>query len=184
MALLSLRFYPDEVLRKRCEPVTAFGPELARFVEDLFETMYAENGIGLASNQVGVSQRVLVMDVPSERPPGSKEPLVPNRRALINPEILSKTGQQSYDEGCLSFPTLSASVKRAQEVKVRFQRVDGAWEEATFTGLESVCFQHEHDHLEGITFVDYLSPLKRRLLLRDLRKFLSERGIEPAPANA
>lgn len=184
MSVLTLHYYPDDVLRRRCEPVEVFDAQLARFVEDMFETMYAENGIGLAANQVGASRRVLVMDVPVEREPGAKDAPPSNRRALINPEIVSRVGQQSYEEGCLSFPGLAATVKRARDVVVRYQDATGAWHEAMFTGLESVCFQHELDHLEGITFVDYLSPLKRRLLLRDLRKTLAERGLGPAEASA
>ena len=176
MAVLALRYFPDDILRIKTTPITEFGDALRKFVADMAETMYAENGIGLAANQVGVSRRVVVMDVPR-----SEEDRSPNFKAYINPEIVERSGIQFFDEGCLSFPGITAEVKRALGITVRYHDATGAVHEDRVTGLESVCVQHELDHLEGITFVDYLSPLKRRLLLRDLKKNLAELGVPAAP---
>lgn len=172
MAVLQLRYFPDDVLRVKTQPITAFDDELKRFVADMAETMYAEAGIGLAANQVGRSVRLLVMDVPRSNDDKSS-----NFKAMLNPEIVARDGSQNYEEGCLSFPGIQATVKRALNVTVVYQNANGETHEERLTGLEAVCLQHEMDHLDGITFVDYLSPLKRRLLLRDLKRNLIERGI-------
>lgn len=161
MSILSIIEFPDPRLRNRAEPVTRFDPKLKQFVADLFETMYAANGVGLAATQVGVHQRVLVADM-SE---GRNQPL-----ALINAQILEKDGAQVYQEGCLSFPGVYADVTRALSVKVKAQDVDGKEFLIEAEGPLAVCIQHEMDHLEGKVFVDYLSPLKRTLLLKRLDK--------------
>ena len=161
MSVLSIIEFPDPRLRTRAEPVTEFDARLKQFVSDLFETMYDANGVGLAATQVNVHQRVLVADMSEDR----QQPL-----ALINAEILEKEGSQVYQEGCLSFPGLYADVTRAMKVKVKAQDVDGKDIIVEAEGPLAVCIQHEMDHLEGKVFVDYLSVLKRSLLLKRLDK--------------
>jgi peptide deformylase len=161
MSVLSILEFPDPRLRTRAEPVNAFDSRLGQFVADLFETMYAANGVGLAATQVNVHQRVLVADMSDDR----KHPL-----ALINPQILEKEGSQVYQEGCLSFPGLYADVTRALRVKVKAQDVHGSEFTVEAEGPLAVCIQHEIDHLDGKVFVDYLSSLKRALLLKRLDK--------------
>jgi len=161
MSLLTIIEFPDPRLRTRAEPVTVFDAELKQFVADLFETMYDSNGVGLAATQVNVHKRVLVTDMSDDR----NEPL-----ALINAQILEKEGSQVYQEGCLSFPGLYADVTRALKIKVRAQNTDGEEIIVEAEGPLAVCVQHEMDHLEGKVFVDYLSSLKRNLLLKRLEK--------------
>jgi peptide deformylase len=161
MSILSILEFPDPRLRTRAEPVHAFDARLKQLVADLFETMYAANGVGLAATQVNVHQRVLVADMSDDR----KQPL-----ALVNAQILEKSGSQVYQEGCLSYPGLYADVTRALSVKVKAQDVDGNEIIVEAEGPLAVCIQHEMDHLEGKVFVDYLSPLKRTLLLKRLDK--------------
>lgn len=161
MSVLSILEFPDPRLRTRAAPVQVFDAQLKQFVADLFETMYDANGVGLAATQVNAHQRVLVADMSDDR----KHPL-----ALINPQILEKDGSQVYQEGCLSFPGLYADVTRALSVKVKAQDVDGREIIVEAEGPLAVCIQHELDHLDGKVFVDYLSPLKRALLLKRLDK--------------
>ena len=161
MSILSILEFPDPRLRTRAEPVRVFDAKLKQFVADLFDTMYAANGVGLAATQVDVHQRVLVADMSDDR----NQPL-----ALINAQILEKEGSQVYQEGCLSFPGLYADVTRALKVKVKAQDVDGKEIIVEAEGPLAVCIQHELDHLDGKVFVDYLSSLKRALLLKRLDK--------------
>ena len=161
MTTLTILEFPDPRLRTVAVPVTVFDAELKQFVADMFETMYAANGVGLAATQVNVHQRVLVADMSDER----NEPMV-----LINPEILEKDGSQVYQEGCLSFPGIYADVTRALKVKVKANDVDGNEVVIEVEGPLAVCIQHEMDHLAGKVFVDYLSPLKRSLLLKRMDK--------------
>ena len=161
MSQLSILEFPDPRLRTRAEPVHTFDAKLKQLVEDMFETMYAANGVGLAATQVDVHLRVLVADMSDDR----EHPL-----ALINAQILEKDGSQVYQEGCLSFPGLYADVTRALKVKVRAQDVDGKEIIVEAEGPLAVCIQHELDHLDGKVFVDYLSGLKRSLLLKRLEK--------------
>jgi peptide deformylase len=161
MSILNIIEFPDPRLRTKAEPVRVFDAELKQFVADLFETMYDANGVGLAATQVNVHKRVLVADMSEER----NEPL-----ALINPEILEKDGSQVYQEGCLSFPGIYADVTRALRVKVRAHDTEGQTFELEVEGPLAVCIQHEMDHLAGKVFVDYLSPLKRSILLKRLEK--------------
>jgi peptide deformylase len=161
MSTLTILEFPDPRLRTKAEPVRVFDAELKQFVADMFETMYAANGVGLAATQVNVHQRVLVADMSDER----NEPL-----ALINAEILEKDGSQVYQEGCLSFPGIYADVTRALKIKVKAQDADGKAFVLDVEGPLAVCIQHEMDHLAGKVFVDYLSPLKRSMLLKRLDK--------------
>ncbi len=161
MSVLNIIEFPDPRLRIRAEPVRMFDAALRQFVADMFETMYAANGVGLAATQVAVSQQVLVADMSDER----NQPL-----ALINPRIAEKAGSQVYQEGCLSFPGIFADVTRALKVKVQAHDVDGKEVEMDIEGPLAVCIQHEMDHLEGKVFVDYLSSLKRTMLLKRMEK--------------
>ncbi|HET6545645.1 MAG TPA: peptide deformylase [Rhodanobacteraceae bacterium] len=172
MSLLNILEYPDPRLRTKALPVTDFGPELKRLVADLFETMYAAPGIGLAASQVDVHRRLLVLDVSDDK----DQPMT-----LINPRILEREGSQVYQEGCLSVPGIFADVERAERIRVEAQDVEGRPLAFEADGLLAVCVQHEMDHLVGKLFVDYLSPLKRELVRRKLEK--QRRHAEPAAVN-
>lgn len=161
MSTLNIIEFPDPRLRMKAAPVTMFDAKLKQFVADMLETMYVANGVGLAATQVAVQQRVLVIDMSDER----NQPLV-----LINAEIMEKGGTQVYQEGCLSFPGIYADVTRALDVKVKAHDVDGKEFIYSAEGPLAVAVQHEMDHLDGKVFVDYLSPLKRSLLLKRLEK--------------
>ena len=155
--------YPEPVLSKKGEPVTEFGPELAQFVEEMWASMYAAHGIGLAAPQIGVSKRITVIDVSFKEKPDEK-------LVLINPEIIERQGKQFEEEGCLSLPEIREKVQRAARVKVRAQDVNGEFFEAEGEELLARAIQHEIDHLDGILFIDRISPLKRDLVKRRIRK--------------
>ena len=161
MALLPILHYPDPRLRTRAAPVAVVDDRIRRLVADLFETMYAAPGIGLAATQVDVHQRVIVLDTSEDR----SQPL-----ALVNPEILSRDGVERMDEGCLSVPGVFEEVERAERIRVRALDRDGRPLEMEAAGLLAVCIQHELDHLEGRLFVDYLSDLKRTRIRSKLEK--------------
>jgi peptide deformylase len=155
--------YPDPVLERAGAPVTEFNDELRALVDDMFESMYAAKGIGLAAPQVGLSKRLTVIDLSfKERP---EEKIV-----LINPEIIFREGKQYEEEGCLSLPEIRDKVSRAAKVRVRAQDVNGKWFEINGEELLARAFQHEIDHLDGILFIRRLSALKRDLILRRIRK--------------
>jgi len=155
--------YPDPVLSKRGADVKEFGPELAQFVEEMWASMYAAHGIGLAAPQIGVSKRITVIDVSFKERPDEKV-------VLINPEVIEREGKQFEEEGCLSLPEIREKVQRAARVKVRAQDVNGEFFEAEGTELLARAMQHEIDHLDGILFIDRISPLKRDLAKRRIRK--------------
>jgi peptide deformylase len=161
--ILKIVKYPEPVLSQPGEPVTEFNAELAKFVDDMFETMYASQGIGLAAPQVGVSKRVTVIDLSQGKDP--KQKLV-----LINPEITFRDGRQYEEEGCLSFPDIREKVVRAFKVSIRAQNLKGKWFEMDGEELLSRAFQHEIDHLDGMLFIFRMSGLKRDLNLRKIRK--------------
>ena len=175
MALKTILEFPDPRLRTRAQPVTRFDAGLHRLVDDLFETMYAAPGIGLAATQVDVHQRVIVIDVSEAH----NDPLV-----LINPEIVTREGEASGEEGCLSVPGIFDAVKRAAQVRVRAQDRTGQVFERDCDELLAVCIQHEMDHLDGKLFVDYLSNLKRERIRKKLekeRKARTQRRVDTAP---
>jgi peptide deformylase len=161
MAKLEILEYPDPRLRTKAKPVTDFGPELQRQIDDMLETMYAAPGIGLADTQGDIHKQLLVIDVSEE----NNQPLV-----LVNPEVLEKRGVEEMDEGCLSFPGIYAKVQRANEIKIRALDRHGQPFEVDTGELLAVCIQHELDHIEGKLFVDYLSPLKRERIRKQLEK--------------
>jgi peptide deformylase len=155
--------WPDPVLAKPGAPITVFDANLKKLVEEMFESMYAAQGIGLAAPQISISQRLTVIDVSFKNNP--EEKLV-----LINPEIIDRRGTQLEEEGCLSLPEIRDKVKRAAWVKVRAQDVTGKWFEAEGEELLARAMQHEIDHLDGILFIDRLSRLKRDLVIRKIKK--------------
>lgn len=155
--------YPEPVLSQPGEPVTEFNDELREFVAEMFETMYAAKGIGLAAPQVAVSKRITVIDLSGGQDP--KQKLV-----LINPEIIAREGKQYEEEGCLSFPEIHEKVQRAAKVTVRAQDEHGKWFEMDGEELLSRAFQHEIDHLDGVLFIFRMSALKRDMILRRIRK--------------
>ena len=161
MAKLKILEFPDPRLRTRASPVEIFDDELRTLVDDMFETMYAAPGIGLAATQVDVHRRLLVADVS----PDKTEPHV-----LINPQIIEKDGEAITEEGCLSVPGYYEEVIRAEHIRVRFLDRDGNEAELEAEGLLAVCIQHEMDHLDGKLFVDYLSEAKRQRIRKRLQK--------------
>jgi peptide deformylase len=161
MAKLTILEFPDPRLRTKAQPVTEFGPDLARLVADMFETMYEAPGIGLAATQVNVHKQLLVLDVSEEK----NQPHV-----FCNPRVLVKDGIQTYQEGCLSVPGIYADVERANRITVEAEDASGKTFTLEADGLLAVCIQHEMDHLAGRLFVDYLSPLKREMVRKKLEK--------------
>ena len=161
MSKLTILEFPDPRLRTKAQPVTVFDAALQQTIDDMFETMYAAPGIGLAATQVNLHRQLLVADVSEEK----NQPIV-----LINPKILASEGSQVYQEGCLSVPGIFADVERADRVRVEAFDRDGRKIEIETDGLLAVCIQHEMDHLIGKLFVDYLSPLKRDLVRKKLEK--------------
>lgn len=157
--------WPDPVLAKRGEEVTEFDDALKTLVDEMFESMYAAQGIGLAAPQIALSKRIAVIDVSFNKEPG-------DRIALVNPEIIEMEGKQVEEEGCLSLPDIREKVARASHVKVRAQDVKGEWFEVEGDELLARALQHEIDHLDGVLFIDRLSRLKRELLTRKMKKLI------------
>jgi peptide deformylase len=155
--------YPDEVLKKKTRKVENFDSELKILTEDMAETMYFEQGVGLAANQIGVNMRVAMVDV--EHPEGK-----PNLIVMVNPEIAEKRGEITWEEGCLSFPEILVDVLRSEHVLVRAMDIKGKTFEFEAEGLLAVACQHEIDHLNGITLADKVGYLRRKMMLKDLRK--------------
>ena len=161
MAKLIILEFPDPRLTTVAKAVESFDIDLKKLAKDMVETMYAANGIGLAATQVNVHKRLLVLDISEDR----DQP-----RVYINPQILSADGEQSCEEGCLSVPGVYANVKRAENVLLKAQDEDGNFFEEQLEGLHSVCIQHEMDHLVGRRVGEYLSPLRRNMLRKKLKK--------------
>ncbi|HAS8320064.1 TPA: peptide deformylase [Vibrio vulnificus] len=161
MSVLQVLTFPDDRLRTVARPVEKVTPEIQKIVDDMIETMYDEEGIGLAATQVDIHQRIVVIDISESR----NEPMV-----LINPEILEKRGEDGIEEGCLSVPGARALVPRAAEVTVKALDRDGNEFTLEADDLLAICIQHELDHLQGKLFVDYLSPLKRKRIQDKLAK--------------
>ena len=185
MVLLEVLKFPDPRLRQKGKPVFSITPELKKLAQDMLETMTSENGAGLAAVQVAQPIRLLTADTrfelsrsedenPRYPPIGLKQNLVPRIQQpliLFNPEIISKTGQTVYKEGCLSFPSYFADVKRAEIVEVKALNEQGREISFKTDGLLSICIQHEIDHLNGKLFIDHLSPLKAQKLKEEIKKY-------------
>jgi peptide deformylase len=157
--------YGDPVLEKPAEPVTLFDDELKKLVEDMFESMYAAHGVGLAAPQIGISKRLAVVDVTFKEKPEAK-------LVLVNPEIIDKEGRQRGTEGCLSIPEFREEVSRAKIVTVRAQDVEGKFFEQTGEDLLARAFLHETDHLNGKLYISHISALKRDLIKRKIKKLV------------
>jgi peptide deformylase len=168
MAKLTILEFPDPRLRTRAAPVKTVDDRIRTLIDDMFETMYAAPGVGLAATQVDVHERVITIDISEDR----SQPIT-----LINPEIVSRDGIEEMEEGCLSVPGIFDKVRRAQRIRVRTLDREGQVQEFDAEGLLAVCIQHEMDHLEGKLFVDYLSELKRTRIRKKLEK---ERRDRPA----
>jgi peptide deformylase len=166
MALLPLIIAPDPRLKTKASPVAKIDDSIRTLAANMLDTMYAEHGIGLAAVQVGEMKRLLVADVTWREGEGMGK-----QYALVNPEIIEQSEEPHiYKEGCLSFPEQFADVERPATVRVRYLDLQGKQHEETFEGLLATCVQHEIDHLNGITFVDHISSMKRDMILRKLKK--------------
>lgn len=155
--------YGNPVLEKPAEKVTVFDEELKKLIEDMFESMYAARGVGLAAPQIGVSRRIAVVDITFKEDPNAK-------LVLINPEVIHKEGRHAQSEGCLSIPDFRENVSRAKVATVRAQDVTGKLFEKTGEDLLARAFQHETDHLNGKLYISHISALKRDLIKRKIRK--------------
>lgn len=183
MKILPLVLAPDPLLKKTSKPVEKIDESLRTLMKNMVQTMYAERGVGLAAVQVGVLLRVLVIDVDYEIDDHHHyhddhcdhlHVKNTNPRYFINPEIIEfSKNRVPYNEGCLSFPGARSEVIRPDEVKVKYLDFDGREQSETMTGLLATCIQHEIDHLNGITFVDHISKLKREMILKKIKKFNS-----------
>ena len=157
--------YGDPVLETPAQTITEFNEELKKLADDMFESMYAAHGVGLAAPQIGISKRVVVIDVSFKEDP--KAPMV-----LINPEIIKREGKQTGSEGCLSLPDFRENVTRANRVTVRAQDLEGKWFESTGEGMLARAFLHETDHLNGRLYISHISGLKRDLIKRKIKKLV------------
>lgn len=192
MAKLKIFTFPDLVLAKKAAPIERVEKNLHSLADDMLETMYDAPGIGLAANQVGVLQRILVLDTEyetEELPEGVAPPtgvevaggtMIKNRKPqiIINPEIISREGSILFEEGCLSVPEYNAEVKRSEKIKLQYQDIDGLTKTLSADGLLAVAIQHEMDHLEGKLFIDRLNPLKKEMVRKKLRQERAERERE------
>jgi peptide deformylase len=169
MAILEILHFPDPRLRKKAVPVTQVDDQVRQAVDDMFETMYAAPGIGLAATQVNVHKQILVLDVSEKK----DQPL-----CLINPQVVEQHGIEEMEEGCLSVPGIFETVRRAEQIKFMALDRSGREFEMQADGLLAVCIQHEIDHLHGRLFVDYLSPLKRQRIRKKLEK-QKKQGVTP-----
>lgn len=175
MAIRPIVRYPHPALLTKAQPVESFDAALHQLIDDMVETMYAAKGVGLAANQINVLQRVTVMDC-------SERDGEPDLIEVVNPEIIDRRGEITWEEGCLSLPDLFEKVKRARHVTVRFQDRFGAFQEREASELLAVCFQHEIDHLDGICFVDRMGPIKKQMALKEFKAIMADRrskGLEP-----
>jgi len=196
MARLKIYTFPDIVLKQTASPVERVEKSMHSLADDMLETMYGAPGIGLAANQVGILQRILVIDTDYDSlDPDEAEEATQNGEMqgevvagrilvhrkpiiIINPEIIYKEGEISLNEGCLSVPSYNAEVKRAEKIKVQYQDIDGLTHVLSAEDLQAVCIQHEMDHLNGKLFIDRLSPLKKQMAKKQLLKERKEREEE------
>lgn len=163
--------HPDPRLKKVCAPVADLSDDLRVLADDMLETMYAAPGVGLAAPQIGILQRLIVLDCVKEED-GEPRPLV-----MFNPQIISASDETNvYEEGCLSIPDQYAEVTRPKVVEVEWMDRDGNAQREAFDGLWATCVQHEIDHLDGKLFIDYLKPLKRQMITRKMQKLKRERA--------
>lgn len=165
MAVLSILKFPDPRLKLEAKLITGFDSEIEQLYNNLLETMYTNDGVGLAATQVDIQLSIFVIDISEKQ----NSPI-----CFINPKIVASSGEITYEEGCLSFPGVYAKVKRFADITLEYQDLRGNKQQAEATDLEAICLQHELDHLNGITFFDHLSPLKQRMLKK---KYMKQRDI-------
>ena len=172
MAVREILIYPDPRLRKKSAEVETIDAAVRKTLDDMAETMYAAPGIGLAAPQIGVDQRLVVIDLGDREPSDVEngESLKSHLYKLVNPEILSRSGNREYEEGCLSIPDVREKVKRSAELIVAAQNEHGEELEIRAKGLLAICLQHEIDHLDGILFIDRLSRLRKELIRSKLER--------------
>jgi peptide deformylase len=178
MAILPILKYPDPRLRELSKPVEKFTPEIKKFAQDLMETMYAENGIGLAAPQVGNLIRMVVVDTRPRDTEGryeknemsELESQITQPLVIINPEIIKGEGKTTFSEGCLSVPSFFEDVERHKSIELKYQDVDGKTHILKTDGLLAICIQHEMDHLEGTLFIDHLSFVKSNKIKNTIKK--------------
>jgi len=168
MAILDILHYPDERLHLKASKVENFDANLSKIIDDMFETMYDSNGIGLAAIQVDIQKRIVVMDL-------SKKDYPMEKILLINPQIIEKNGTTEYEEGCLSVPGVYEKITRYETVTIEYQDISGNILTRECDELLSICVQHELDHLDGKVFVDYLSPLKQNFIKKKMKKLDRDR---------
>lgn len=183
MAILDIVFFPDPVLQKVCEPVDEVDDSIRQLVDDMVETMYDAPGIGLAAPQVGVTKRITVIDIQRSDEEGEEVP-ESELHVFINPEIIERDGQITWEEGCLSIPGIYEKVKRSERVVVRALDRDGEPFEIEAEELLAVALQHEIDHLDGVLFLEHLSHLKRRLAIKKYKKLLAKAAEEDEDEDA
>lgn len=170
MAVKDILIHPDPLLKKQCAAVEAVSPKVQALARDMLETMYDAPGVGLAAPQIGVLDRIFVMDCTAKEE--EPEPLV-----LINPTVVWASEEKNlYNEGCLSLPEMYEDVERPAKAVMQFLDIDGAQQEREFDGLWATCAQHELDHLNGKLFIDYLSGLKRTMITKKMMKLKRERA--------
>ena len=161
--------YPDKRLRERGKNVEAITPDIHKLIDDMAETMYAAPGVGLAATQIGEALQLFIVDIADQDQPS-------DLRVFVNPQILERDGDLTWQEGCLSFPGVQEEIERAAKVKVRAQDRDGKWFELEAEGLLAVAIQHEYDHLQGVLMIDHMGPLKKRLTHRKMVKRAEEQA--------
>jgi peptide deformylase len=173
MAVRDILIIPDKRLRLKSEPIKAIDKPLRALVDDMFETMYAAPGIGLAAIQIGVPQRLVTLDLAKKDDP-------PDPRVFINPEVIWTSDETStYEEGCLSIPEYYEEVARPQAVRVKYLDLDGKPQEIAAEGLLATCLQHEIDHINGVLFIDHISKLKRAMVMKKFKKAAKKTGGTP-----
>lgn len=170
MAILPILQYPDPHLKLVAQPVTDFDHTLSVLVENMFDTMYAAHGVGLAATQVGVLSRVITMNIATTE---HSMPL-----CLINPRIIAADGDITFEEGCLSFPGIYVKIRRKSHITLEYCDLTGSVQQLECSGLQAICIQHELDHLQGIVFLDHLSPLKQAMLRKKLNKIKNRENCE------
>ncbi len=175
MARLPLVIYPDVILKTRCAEITEIDGDLVTFAADMADTMYLSQGIGLAAPQVAQNIRMMTVDVEQEE---GRSALI----TLVNPIIAASHGKTTYEEGCLSFPGITAEVKRKDQIHVVAYDLEGRELDFEADGLLSICIQHEIDHLNGVTFVDRLNPVKRKLVVRNYMGLRAEEAHDEREA--
>lgn len=192
MAKLKIFTFPDVILTQKAAPIARVEKSYFKLADDMLETMYFAPGVGLAANQVGILERILVLDTEydlEELPEGAKAPegsevvdgsLIKNKKPkiIINPEIIAREGKLLFHEGCLSVPEYGAEVQRAKKIKVQYQDIDGKTHTLLAEGLQAVAIQHEIDHLDGKLFIDHLSPLKKDMARKKLKEERILRDLE------